>query len=628
MEKDRLEFETRAKANQAAEAEAKKEAEQKRKKKRWIEQDAKSRDEQRQKKQQESEREKRESLTAAAKEDAEQKAKEELSRQQEKIAAEEKLARKKRQQKLEAAAVHQAWKPAPRKRSRRPRVTISVIAVVSVATVFFWPKETKAPSPAPDYIHATVLAWKSGDHKTAYAHFNLAMKQNLSPKNFDPEFTTFLQQVVMAVEAGKLGPKLEAVVRWQAVITLARELEIEGISAALVSIDRDYLAAEAVRLWEKGDREGTARALDNFAKTDSQSPPPAIVELLAKIVANLNEQSSEALGPIDHQWESALTMAAASEDSSAILLLLANSTYSRDPSAAYPYYRDLLKREPKGEIPARIEFCLHLLERYPDSEGSFFRNELEKEFANFFTGNEAISIGGLLKRIPLKDWKRSAEQGVSQAMYRLGQIYSSREQESVEQDDALALKWFEQAADAGLLAAKYSTAWMNIQGRGIKTTPEMARAKGFAILAASSEVDRKVLPKFSYELAICYEQGLGTEADPEKAQQYYKEALKLFRIKYKEGELSYFRGYALLLAKGKAWEKVGEVLRAGVDRNDPASQLILGSLYFDDKLESSIRRDSGIDHDPSKGEDLIIRAAKGGDSLAMKTCRKYGWPYE
>ncbi|NOX99263.1 MAG: protein kinase, partial [Verrucomicrobia bacterium] len=618
QENVRLESEAREVARQkaAAKKEAEQElireeaAERKQRKKERREQEAKARFEKKQKQLEKSERKEREHHAAAAAVEA------------------------KKTASTEEGASQSSWKPVRTRNYRRPLVIVLAVTVVLISlgiisAVFFRPKAIEAP-PAPNYFSATVMAWRAGDHKSALTNFNRVMENDPDPEKFTMEFKTFLQQVLVDVGTGKLGEVAEAATRWETLIALARETDIEDISEALVSIDREQSATVAVELWEKGDREGTALVLADYFKTepDPQSLPAPLVELLGQIVESLSADSPDTPGVIGNEWEAALAMVAAREGSPGNLLLLADSIYSRDPSAAYPYYRDLLKREPKGEGPARIRFCLSLLDRYPNDEGSFFRNELEKEFTDFFAGNDVISTEELLHRIPLEDWQRSAEQGVIQALYRLGQIYSSRELDSIEQDDALALEWFEKAAAEGLLSAKYSAAWMNINGRGIKITIDKARAKGFAILATATETERKDLPKFSYQLAICYEKGIGIDADPAKAKQFYEEALKLFRVKYEADELSYFRGYSLLLAKGGEWEKVGEVLQAGAERNDPASQLMLGSLYFDDKLESSIRRDSGIEHDPVKGEGLIIRAAKGGDSLAMKTCRKYGWIYK
>ncbi len=646
-EQERLAFESREKV--LREVAAKKEAEQAQKQKEVVEreqrqkerqeQEAKAKAEKRQKQQQERERKESERQARAAEAEAEKtaraqvrvKAKEEARLGREQIAAEKKAIREQGRQKTEEASGQSSWKPVRTVSRRRPLVIASVVTAVLVSIVivfgvFIRPKTIETP-PDPDYFSATVLAWSVGDHKTALTYFNRVMESGPDPEKFTMEFKNFLRQVVVDVGTGKLGPVNEAATRWKELIVLARETGIEGVSQALMSIDREQSAVAAVELWEKGDREGAARALGDFAKTepDPQSLPSSLVELLGGIVESLSADSRHTPGVIGNEWEAALALAAAREDSPGNLLLLANSIYSRDPSEAYPYYRDLLKRDPKGESPARIRFCLRLLERYPNDEGSFFRNELEKEFTNFFAGDDVISTGELLERIPLEDWKRSAEQGVTQAIYRLGQIYSSKELDLIEQDDTLALAWFEKAAEANLLSAKYSVAWMNLNGRGVKVTPEKARAKGFAILSAATEAERKDLPKFAYQLAICYEKGIGIDVDTAKAKQFYEEALKLFRIKYEADELSYFRGYALLLAKGGEWVKVGEVLQVGAGRNDPASLLMLGSLYFDDKLDLSVRRDSGIEHDPAKGEDLIIRAAKGGDSLAIKTCRKYGW---
>jgi len=522
----------------------------------------------------------------------------------------------------------QSWRPVRPGRSRWRLVIAAAFSVTIVVVIALWPKNKETPS-APDFIAASVSAWEAGDYETAHENFDKVMKQNPVMENPGPDFRAFLQEAVIAVEAGDLGPMIDAAKRWETLIALARKLNIDGISEALGSIDRARSSANAVELWAKGDRKGTARELADFIREnpDAESLPPAIVDLLEKVVEALGAESP---GEIGGEWEPALTMAASRDDSAEILLLQANSIYARDPSAAFPYYRDLLKGEPKGEPPARIKFCLRLLNQYPGSEGAFFRKELGNEFSIFFSGDQTNSTGELLQRIPLEDWKRAAEQGVAEAMFRLGHIYSSKELSSIEQDDALALRWFEKAAEAGLLSAKFSVALMNINGRGIDITPEKALAKGLAMLESSTEAERKAEPLFVNQLGICYERGLGTESDPEKAKHFYEVARNLCRERYEQHDLplSYFWRYAILLQKNNEWEKVGEVLREGANRNDLMSQLMLGILHDDEVLDPKIREISGVEHDSGKGKKLIVGAAKSGFPMAMDVCRKRGWSYK
>lgn len=522
----------------------------------------------------------------------------------------------------------QSWRPVRTRKSRRPLVIAAIFSITVVAGIALLPKSNPPPS-GPDYLAESVSAWKAGDYQAAHENLDKLMKQNPGMENPGSEFRTLLKEAVIAVEAGDLGPMIDAAKHWENMINLARKLKVEGISEALASIDRVQLYANAVALWEQGDRKGAAQALADYHRDnpDLESLSPAIIDLVKKIVDTL---LVEAPGEIGGEWEPVLTMAASRDDSAEILLLLANSIYARDPAEAFPFYKDLLMGEPRGEPPARIKFCLRLLSLYPGSEGELFREELKNEFSIFFSGGQTNSTGELLRRIPMEDWTRSAEYGVAEAMLRLGHIYSSKELNSIERNDVLALKWFEKAADAGLLQAKFSVALMNINGRGIETTPEKAMAKGFAMLEDSTEAERKAEPLFVNQLGICYEKGLGTVPDPEKAKHYYDIALNLCRGKYEQKDLplSYFWRYAILLQKNNEWEKVGEILREGVSRNDLMSQLMLGILHDDEVLDPKIREISGVEYDSEKGKKLIVDAAKAGFPMAVDVCRKKGWSFK
>ena len=112
-------------------------------------------------------------------------------------------------------------------------------------------------------------------------------------------------------------------------------------------------------------------------------------------------------------------------------------------------------------------------------------------------------------------FRKSAEQGYSEAEYRLGQAYASGR--GVRNDSKAAFYWFRRAAQNGAVNAQFWLGLMYENGRGVKRNRQQS-LKWFLKAAKQSISDAQV------RLGQAYEDGDGVPQDYAQAAEWYRKA--------------------------------------------------------------------------------------------------------
>ncbi len=108
-------------------------------------------------------------------------------------------------------------------------------------------------------------------------------------------------------------------------------------------------------------------------------------------------------------------------------------------------------------------------------------------------------------------FKKAAEQKVNDAYYDLALCYYHGK--GVEQSDVLAFEWCKKAAERNIPEAQYWLACSYFDGNHVEQNAEL----GFIWMKKSANSDNGGYKKAIAYLAKCYEQGIGTEKNNEKA---------------------------------------------------------------------------------------------------------------
>lgn len=100
------------------------------------------------------------------------------------------------------------------------------------------------------------------------------------------------------------------------------------------------------------------------------------------------------------------------------------------------------------------------------------RGAEEKSSSDTSSSDEQISDSDYLD-MSVSEWKERAQNGDAMAMYRLGVYYDYSASKDT-QDDALAMKWYQKAADAGLVKAETALGYLYLHGCGTEPSEETA----------------------------------------------------------------------------------------------------------------------------------------------------------
>ena len=85
-------------------------------------------------------------------------------------------------------------------------------------------------------------------------------------------------------------------------------------------------------------------------------------------------------------------------------------------------------------------------------------------YADYQDGLDAYEKGDY--KTAFNEWQPLAEQGDSEAQYKLGYLYDFGE--GVLKDDKEAVKWYTKAAEQGLSKSQYNLSLMYYEGEGIE----------------------------------------------------------------------------------------------------------------------------------------------------------------
>ena len=187
--------------------------------------------------------------------------------------------------------------------------------------------------------------------------------------------------------------------------------------------------------------------------------------------------------------------------------------------------------------------------------------------------------------------RRSLKHNDPESLYVLGKSY--KEGGSVKQDDAEAVKLFQDAADQGSAAARNALGYMYQQGRGVKKDNEDA-VKWFSKAAEQNNSNAQ------YNLALMIFSGLGVQRDDELDLSWLRKA----------ADQGHMHAEVLLAVIGKLNDKKTLiVLRSAAENGDDFALIQYGDLYWKGK--------NGVQQDCNEAVKWMRIAAEKGSVVAQ-----------
>lgn len=193
-------------------------------------------------------------------------------------------------------------------------------------------------------------------------------------------------------------------------------------------------------------------------------------------------------------------------------------------------------------------------------------------------------------------YKKVAEKGYDSAQYNLALCYEFGRGTEINLSEAI--KWYEKAAEQGNVDAQYNLAICFKEGRGTEANLQ----KAIEWYQKAAEQDYHAMNN----LAVCYEE-----------EGNLKEAFKLYETSAKQGNVDAQFNLALCYEEGKGTEiDLKEAIKwyeKAAEQGDANAQFNLCSLYFNkDDMESIL-----------KGLDWLVRAARKGMEEAGNLLRDF-----
>jgi TPR repeat protein len=221
--------------------------------------------------------------------------------------------------------------------------------------------------------------------------------------------------------------------------------------------------------------------------------------------------------------------------------------------------------------------------------------------------------------IAIKWFKKAAAQGFALAQYNLGRLYA--EGNGVDQDWNTAIKWFKKAAEQEFAGAQYKLGLLYAEGNGVDQ--DWAIAIKWFKKAAEQE-----FAAAQYKLGLLYAEGNGVDQDWAIAIKWFKKAAEqeFAAAQYKLG---------LLYAEGKCvdqdWNTAFQWFKKAAEQGGAAAQFYLGCCYATgkgvpvdkstDELANQLRiisekTGNGIPADNKNAIDYFTKAAQSDLSIA------------
>ena len=222
--------------------------------------------------------------------------------------------------------------------------------------------------------------------------------------------------------------------------------------------------------------------------------------------------------------------------------------------------------------------------------------------------------------------------------YRIGKMYDAGL--GTQQDYAKAAQWYTKAVKAEHKYAEYSLASLYARGNGVAQD----LVKALDLYHRSADQNN---PYACYELAKMFRDGIGTNSNPQSAEQYFQSAFRVFsnmeaempddKLEYRLGQMLHtgtgtepddaaaevlfekaatagnvYAQYSLAMLwlhdNTKDAGKAVALLQKASDNDNAMAQYALGKLYLNGEL---------VDKDSLKAEKLLIQSAEQGNAYAQ-----------
>lgn len=222
--------------------------------------------------------------------------------------------------------------------------------------------------------------------------------------------------------------------------------------------------------------------------------------------------------------------------------------------------------------------------------------------------------------------------------YRIGKMYDAGL--GTQQDYAKAAQWYTKAVKAEHKYAEYSLASLYARGNGVAQD----LVKALDLYHRSADQNN---PYACYELAKMFRDGIGTNSNPQSAEQYFQSAFRVFsnmeaempddKLEYRLGQMLHtgtgtepddaaaevlfekaatagnvYAQYSLAMLwlhdNTKDAGKAVALLQKASDNGNAMAQYALGKFYLNGEL---------VDKDSLKAEKLLIQSAEQGNAYAQ-----------
>lgn len=192
--------------------------------------------------------------------------------------------------------------------------------------------------------------------------------------------------------------------------------------------------------------------------------------------------------------------------------------------------------------------------------------------------------------------KANAEFGDIDSQATLGYLYSKGV--DVEQDQTLAMKWYEMAADQGHVTSEFNLGVIYAKGRGVEQNFDKA-FEWYSKAAEAGDVSAQVA------LSSMFRKGVGTNKDDRMAYKWCLRAAKRGHLNsmYDLGEL-FHKGIGINQDHQKAYKW----FKKAADQNHIKAQMVLGFMYG---------KGEGVERDDIESYHWYRKAAEAGNPYAQ-----------
>ncbi len=282
---------------------------------------------------------------------------------------------------------------------------------------------------------------------------------------------------------------------------------------------------------------------------------------------------------------------------------------AKDEKKSFAYYQEALQGFMETEPDSDFMFPYE-----PKYEGQIMKPVDMSSYVRYRIGKfHCYGLGTEQKYEKAFEWFwKSAQEGNKFAQYSLANLYYYGN--GVEKDLSQAFLWYQKSSAQGLPYASYAVAQMYDKGEYVCQSEETAQRYYKAALSGFLELESKdqADDNLYYKLGTMFKKGLGTDADMDKAIDYFKLSAAMNN---KNGLYEY--GKALLIGEHIAQDKqkAVELLEKAIKlENINAKRFLALEYLWGEHLEQDIE----------KGLAMLTECADSGDTFA---CYKLGKIY-